>query len=59
MPLHPLPIALFLLLIAAMLVLFAAGQTRQTLLGAAVIAAGVPVAWLAIPRVRRGKPGSA
>jgi APA family basic amino acid/polyamine antiporter len=58
-PLHPLPIALFLLLIVAMLVLFAAGQPRQTLLGSMVIAVGVPVAWLAIPRVRRGRPGAA
>jgi APA family basic amino acid/polyamine antiporter len=52
-PAHPLPIVLFLLLIAAMLVLFSVGQPRQTLLGAAVIALGVPVAWFMIPARRR------
>jgi APA family basic amino acid/polyamine antiporter len=52
-PLHPLPILLFLVLIAAMLLLFAVGQTTQTMLGAAVIAAGVPVSWLVIPLPRK------
>ena len=42
-PLHPLPISAFLIMIVAMLALFAMGQPRQTLLGAAVIAAGIPV----------------
>jgi hypothetical protein len=45
-PLHPLPIVVFLLFITAILVLFAAGQPRQTLLGALVVAAGIPVSFL-------------
>jgi APA family basic amino acid/polyamine antiporter len=45
-PWHPFPITLFLLFITAILVLFAAGQPRQTLLGALVVAAGVPVSFL-------------
>lgn len=49
-PLHPLPIALFLLLIVGLLILFIVGQPKQTLLGAAVVALGVPVSWLFIPR---------
>jgi APA family basic amino acid/polyamine antiporter len=49
-PLHPAPIALFLALIVVLLVLFVVGQTRQTLLGAAVVALGVPVSWLVIRR---------
>jgi APA family basic amino acid/polyamine antiporter len=44
-PLHPLPILMFLLLIAAMEVLFALGQPRQTAIGAAIIALGVPVSY--------------
>jgi APA family basic amino acid/polyamine antiporter len=51
-PLHPLPIAIFLVLIAAMLVLFVGGQPRQTLIGAAVILIGVPVSAVVI-RTRR------
>ncbi|MGH9371990.1 MAG: APC family permease, partial [Vicinamibacterales bacterium] len=49
-PLHPLPILLFLLLIATVLTLFMVGQPTQTLLGAAVAAAGVPISFLVIPR---------
>jgi APA family basic amino acid/polyamine antiporter len=49
-PLHPVPIALFLALIVVLLVLFAIGQTRQTLLGAGVVALGVPVSWFVIRR---------
>jgi len=45
-PLHPLPIVVFLLFVTAILVLFAAGQPRQTLLGALVVAAGIPVSFL-------------
>jgi APA family basic amino acid/polyamine antiporter len=52
-PLHPLPILLFLVLILAVLGLFLAGQPRQTLMGAAVVALGVPVSWLVLPRGRR------
>jgi len=50
-PLHPLPILLFLLLIATVLALFMVGQPTQTLLGAAVAAAGVPISFLVIPGV--------
>jgi basic amino acid/polyamine antiporter, APA family len=50
-PLHPLPILLFLVLIVSVLGLFLAGQPRQTLLGAAVVALGVPVSWFVLPRV--------
>ena len=50
MPLHPLPIVLFLLLIASVLALFVMGQPAQTLLGAAVAAAGVPISFLVIAR---------
>jgi APA family basic amino acid/polyamine antiporter len=49
-PRHPLPILVFLVLIVGILALFLLGQPRQTLLGAAVVALGVPVSWLAIPR---------
>ena len=49
-PLHPVPILLFLLLIASILALFVIGQPAQTLLGAAVAAAGVPISFLVIPR---------
>jgi APA family basic amino acid/polyamine antiporter len=45
-PLHPLPILCFLVLIVAMLVLFAAGQPRETAIGAAIIVLGVPVSYL-------------
>ena len=47
-PLHPLPISLFLTLIAVMLALFVLGQTRQTLIGAAVVALGIPVSWIVV-----------
>jgi basic amino acid/polyamine antiporter, APA family len=49
-PLHPVPILLFLFLIVAILALFVVGQPRQTLLGAAVIALGIPVSWLVVRR---------
>jgi APA family basic amino acid/polyamine antiporter len=45
-PLHPLPLALFLFLIVVVLVLFAAGQPRETLIGAAIAALGVPASFL-------------
>jgi APA family basic amino acid/polyamine antiporter len=48
-PLHPLPILLFLFLMAAVMALFLMGQPTQTLLGAAVAAAGVPISFLFIP----------
>ena len=49
-PLHPLPIAFFLVLIVAMLVLFAAGQPRETAIGAAITALGIPVSYVVIGR---------
>jgi APA family basic amino acid/polyamine antiporter len=49
-PLHPAPIALFLVLIAVLLVLFVVGQTRQTLLGAGVVALGIPGSFLVMRR---------
>jgi len=49
-PLHPAPVALFLALIAVLLILFVVGQTRQTLLGAAVVALGVPVSFVVMRR---------
>lgn len=45
-PFHPLPIALFLLLILCMLTLFVVGQPRETLIGAGIAAAGIPAAFL-------------
>ena len=49
-PLHPLPVALFLVLVIVLLALFLVGETRQTLLGAAVVALGIPASWLVIRR---------
>lgn len=42
-PLYPLPLVLFLALIATILVLFVAGQPMQTFLGAAVVLIGLAV----------------
>ncbi len=52
-PFHPVPIALFLTLIVAVVVLFTVGQPRQTLLGAAVVMVGVPVSWYILPSKHR------
>jgi hypothetical protein len=49
-PLHPLPITLFLVLVIVLLALFLVGQTKQTLLGAAVVALGIPASWFVIRR---------
>jgi basic amino acid/polyamine antiporter, APA family len=49
-PWHPLPIVLFLGLILALLALFVLGQPRQSLLGAFVVALGIPASWLVMPR---------
>ena len=46
------PTTVFLLLAAAIVALFAVGQPRQTLVGAAIVLAGVPVSWIALPRHR-------
>lgn len=53
-PLHPLPVVCFLVLVAAVLGLFAAGQPRETLIGAAVAALGIPASLLIPSRSRRG-----
>ena len=55
-PWHPLPIALFLTFIVVILGLFAFGQPMQTLIGAAVVALGVPVSFLVLPRMSRTGP---
>ena len=49
-PFHPLPIALFLVMVLAVLAMFAIGQPRQTLLGAIVVALGIPVSWMVVAR---------
>ena len=49
-PLHPLPIALFLVMVATVLGAFILGQPRQTLLGALVVALGIPVSWFVVSR---------
>ena len=53
MPLHPLPIVLFLLMVVSILALFLAGQPRQTLLGALVVALGIPISHVVLWRRRR------
>ena len=45
-PAHPLPIVVFLVLVAAIVVLFAVARPLQTLTSAIVIVLGIPVAWL-------------
>jgi hypothetical protein len=49
-PLHPLPIVVFLALVVAIVALFAVARPMQTLIGAVVVALGIPVSWLVIPR---------
>jgi len=52
-PWHPLPIAMFLVLVVVMIVLFALRRPMQTLIGAAVVALGIPVSWFVVKRPRR------
>lgn len=52
-PWHPLPIAMFLVLVLVMIVLFAFGRPVQTLIGAGVVALGIPVSWFVVRRPRR------
>ena len=47
-PAHPLPIVVFLLLVAVIVVLFAVARPLQTRTSAIVIVLGIPVAWLII-----------
>jgi APA family basic amino acid/polyamine antiporter len=49
-PWHPLPIIVFLLLVVAMIVFFTVGRPVQTLIGAVVVALGIPVAWVVVRR---------
>jgi APA family basic amino acid/polyamine antiporter len=51
-PLHPLPVIVFLVLVAAMVVMFAYGRTLQTLIGSAVALLGIPVSWIVLKRSR-------
>ena len=51
-PLHPLPFVLFLVMVVSILALFVIGQPRQTLLGAIVVALGIPVSWFVGSRHR-------
>jgi APA family basic amino acid/polyamine antiporter len=46
LPWSPVPVLLFVALIVGMLVIFATGQPRETAIGAAVIALGIPVSYL-------------
>jgi APA family basic amino acid/polyamine antiporter len=56
-PMHPVPIALFLTFIVVILGLFAMGQPTQTLIGAGVVALGVPVSYLVLRPTRATSPG--
>jgi APA family basic amino acid/polyamine antiporter len=47
-PWHPLPIIVFLVLVVVMVGLFSVGRPLQTLVGATVVALGIPVSWLVI-----------
>jgi basic amino acid/polyamine antiporter, APA family len=57
-PWHPLPIIVFLVLVVVMVGLFAVGRPVQTLVGAGVVALGIPVSRLVIKRPRAGLAGS-
>jgi APA family basic amino acid/polyamine antiporter len=59
-PWHPLPIIVFLTLVVAIVLLFAVARPVQTLIGAVVIALGIPVSWLVVKRPKRhdGTPAS-
>ncbi len=58
-PGHPLPIIVFLLLVAVIVVLFAVARPVQTLTSAAVIAVGIPVGWIVLRRAPVRRPASA
>ena len=49
-PWHPLPIIVFLVLVVIMVALFAVGRPMQTLIGAVVVALGIPVSWFVVRR---------
>jgi APA family basic amino acid/polyamine antiporter len=52
-PWHPLPIIVFLALVVLIVALFAVARPVQTAIGAVVIALGIPVSWVVIPRSAR------
>ena len=54
-PGHPLPIVVFLILVAVIVVLFAVARPVQTLTSAVVIGLGIPVAWVIIKRTPHGE----
>lgn len=58
-PWHPLPIIVFLVLVVVMVALFAVGRPMQTLIGATVVALGIPVSWVVIKRPARAEPEKA
>jgi APA family basic amino acid/polyamine antiporter len=49
-PFHPIPVTLFLVMVVSVLALFVAGEPRQALLGAFVVALGIPVSWFVLSR---------
>lgn len=49
MPLYPLPLVMFLILIAVVLVLFSVGEPYQTAIGAAILLLGIPASYFLIP----------
>jgi APA family basic amino acid/polyamine antiporter len=49
-PWHPLPIVVFLVLVVVMIALFSVGRPVQTLIGATVVALGIPVSRLVVRR---------
>jgi amino acid transporter len=49
-PWHPLPIILFLVLVVVIVALFTMGRPVPTLIGAVVIALGIPVSFLVVKR---------
>ena len=49
-PWHPVPIVVFLVLVAVIVALFAMGRPVPTLIGAAVIALGIPASFMAVKR---------
>ena len=55
-PAHPLPIIVFLLLVALIVFLFAVARPVQTLTSAVVIGLGIPAGWIVLRRApRRGR----
>ena len=57
-PAHPLPIVVFLVLVAAIVVLFAVARPIQTLTSAVVIVVGIPVGWVILRRTPRVVDGA-